>query len=207
MQVDRVVRFPVLTYEVKEKEVLVTLNYSFRKGKLPQDWNSIYPTLLDEAKVLAEPRGSYIIRKIAFRDASGIHLKNTSFVLPGSDMKKLLINSSMVAIFAVTIGKSLEDNVASLVKSGRYTEGVILDAVGSVLVDSVADSINEIIKREAQMFGYKTTPRYSPGYGDLSIQTQPYFLKEVDGEWLGISLSDTNLMIPQKSVTALLGIF
>ena len=128
-------------------------------------------------------------------------------MLPGSDMKKLLINSSMVAIFAVTIGKSLEDNVASLVKSGRYTEGVILDAVGSVLVDSVADSINEIIKREVQMFGYKTTPRYSPGYGDLSIQAQPYFLKEVDGEWLGISLSDTNLMIPQKSVTALLGIF
>ncbi len=207
MQVNKIVKFPVLTYSVSEKEVLVTLNYSFRTGKLPPNWKKIYPPLLDEAKALAEPRGSYIIRRILAKSEDGIHLEGTDFVLPGENMKKLLINSSMVAIFGVTVGKELEENVAHFIESGKYTEGIVLDAIGSVLVDSVADTINDIIKREAQMLGYKTTPRYSPGYGDLSVQTQPYFLKEVDGDWLGIELSNTNLMIPQKSVTALLGIF
>ena len=50
--------------------------------------------------------------------------------------------------------------------------------------------------------------RFSPGYGDLPIETQAKFLAVTDAtKRVGINLSDSFLMIPRKSVTAIIGLF
>ena len=49
--------------------------------------------------------------------------------------------------------------------------------------------------------------RFSPGYGDLPIEVQKDFLPLLDAERrLGITLSESCLMAPSKSVTAIIGV-
>ena len=51
------------------------------------------------------------------------------------------------------------------------------------------------------------TDRYSPGYGDLPLTLQPQLLSLLDAaRQIGLTLTDTCLMTPRKSVTALFGL-
>ena len=78
----------------------------------------------------------------------------------------------------------------------------VYDAVGSALAESVCDEAEKMIKRNS-----KCRPRFSPGYGDFPLSVQRDVLSLVNAERLvGITLTDTNLMLPQKSITAVVGI-
>ena len=49
-------------------------------------------------------------------------------------------------------------------------------------------------------------PRFSPGYGDLSLEVQKEIFSLLDcPRKIGVSLGDSLLMTPSKSVTAIIG--
>ena len=69
------------------------------------------------------------------------------------------------------------------------------------------DRINERIRREAGQDGLYTRPRFSPGYGDLPLSLQREISRILNmPKEIGVSLTDTMLMTPSKSVTALIGV-
>ena len=83
---------------------------------------------------------------------------------------------------------------------------VMLDACGSAWVESGCNAAEEELA--ARFPGRYLTDRFSPGYGDLPLSAQPTFLACLDAtRSLGITATDTNLLIPTKSVTAVLGLF
>ena len=54
--------------------------------------------------------------------------------------------------------------------------------------------------------GKEHTRRFSPGYGDMPIEIQVDILQLLDASRrLGMVLTESNLMIPTKSITALIG--
>ena len=84
-------------------------------------------------------------------------------------------------------------------------EAVIFDACGSAWVESGCDAAEAEIA--ARFKGRYLTDRFSPGYGDLPLSLQPAVLAALDAEKrLGIHLSDSFLMTPSKSVTAVIGV-
>ena len=55
--------------------------------------------------------------------------------------------------------------------------------------------------------GLSLRPRFSPGYGDLDISNQRAMFRILDLERrLGLSLTEGFMMLPEKSVTAIIGI-
>ena len=81
----------------------------------------------------------------------------------------------------------------------------ILDACGSALVEAGCDAAEqEIAQRFPQRF---LTDRFSPGYGDLPLTLQPPLCTALDTRrWLGVHVTDSLLLNPAKSVTAILGL-
>ena len=74
-----------------------------------------------------------------------------------------------------------------------------------VIDDDIA--INELIKIEAKENGYKTHPRFSSGYGDLSLSTQNIFFRLLNcTQKIGLTLMDSFIMAPEKSITAFIGL-
>ena len=79
--------------------------------------------------------------------------------------------------------------------------------MGSALAEQAADAAEAQLRQWAATEGKYLTGRFSPGYGDWDIAVQPMVAAALDTvRKAGLCVTDTNLMTPRKSVTALLGV-
>ena len=75
------------------------------------------------------------------------------------------------------------------------------------MTEEWCDRINERIRLEAEKDGLYLRPRYSPGYGDLPLEMQRDISRILNmPKEIGVSLTQSLLMTPSKSVTALIGV-
>lgn len=126
--------------------------------------------------------------------------------LRGDDIKDHLKNSKYVATMAVTLGVEVEKKIRYYGKID-LTRGVILDSCATALVEEVCDYVEDKIKNLALAGGLNITSRFSPGYGDLPINTQSQILNSLNASRLiGLNVSDSSILLPRKSVTAFIGL-
>lgn len=82
-------------------------------------------------------------------------------------------------------------------------KGIVTDCIGSAAIEAFCDKINLSLYDNPDFL----RPRFSPGYGDLCIDCQR---KIVDflcaNKNIGLSLTESLMMVPKKSVTAIIGI-
>ena len=108
---------------------------------------------------------------------------------------------------ASTVGRDIVERISSEVTSGNAALGVILDSTASQTADSVLDWIMDFINKTIRLEGKRLTKhRYSPGYGDLPLQNQSIIYEAVSMDKLGVTLTPTYIMDPEKSVLAIAGI-
>ena len=77
-------------------------------------------------------------------------------------------------------------------------------ALDTLTLEAVSYTHLDVYKRQRQAF---LTDRFSCGYGDLPVSTQKTFLQVVDAERkIGLHVSESCMLVPEKSVTAIIGI-
>ena len=104
-------------------------------------------------------------------------------------------------LMAVTIGEEFD----RLMEALPVDQAVILDAFGSEAVEGVAESLNRAIEREGVHFGlHRFNWRYSPGYGDLSLETNLVFDELLGLSSVGIKVTERFSLLPLKSITAII---
>lgn len=138
-------------------------------------------------------------------DAEKAIVHIADFSIASNDLAKNLRGCGKVIMFAATIGRDVDLMIQKYQKLDAVKAGV-LQAAGAMLTESLVDSFNEKIKTDAADSGRKAHPRYSPGYGDVSLEVQKLFFKYLDCGKIGLTLMDTLVMAPEKSVTAFIGI-
>ena len=75
-------------------------------------------------------------------------------------------------------------------------------------IEEVCDMCEEEIKKNVAQDGFYTNFRYSPGYGDFPLEYQRRIVTLLGcDKTIGLTVTDSSLLIPQKSVTAIIGIF
>lgn len=126
-------------------------------------------------------------------------------ILPSRDLAARLAGCHAVSILAVTAGGELDAAVDRMTTAGQLVDAAILDAVGSDCVEQAAATMSHWIATTARGAGYSITERYSPGYGDLSLDCQPDILQAVAGSEAGITVLPSLMMLPLKSITAMVG--
>lgn len=148
-------------------------------------------------------RVSYCCVKLEF-DKAGYPI--LPFEQHSEDLKKNLTGCKAVIFFAATIGAGIDMLIRRYERTSP-AKGLIFQGMGAERVEALCDKFNADVEMAANDSGLKTRPRYSPGYGDLTIEVQPQLLGLVDAQKrLGITLNDSYLMSPSKSVTAIIGI-
>ncbi len=104
-------------------------------------------------------------------------------------------------IMAATLGVGT-DRLYEKYNKIFQTKAAVCDATASALIESFCDYVNDFI-----VDGKDAAMRFSPGYGDFDLQYQPHILNFLDAhKKIGISLTDSLMMVPTKSVTAIVGI-
>lgn len=104
-------------------------------------------------------------------------------------------------IMAATLGVSI-DRLHEKYNRILQTKAAVCDAAASALIESFCDYVSDFI-----IDGKDAVMRFSPGYGDFSLSHQTDILNYLDAnKKIGISLTDSLMMVPSKSVTAIIGI-
>ncbi len=129
-----------------------------------------------------------------------------TLIITSKSLFDLLKNSTNVVILAATIGSEISKQVETDMKKGRMSEAVILDAYASETVEEAVNYIQGILDRGMSLQGYKLTRRFSPGYGDIELNSQPKILEFIDSGEIGITINESNIMTPEKSITAFIGL-
>ena len=109
-------------------------------------------------------------------------------------------------LLAATIGPACD----MLVRRASITsaaDAAIYQAAGAAAIEAFLDDMNDKIKAEYEAQGLFLRPRFSPGYGDLKLDHQRDWFRLLDiTKQIGVELTDSLLMVPTKSVTAIIGI-
>ncbi len=152
----------------------------------------------------AQPRYTYRVFDL-LRQAEGLYLKGTGVRLPGDDLAALLRDCQTCVLLAATLGAPVEGLMRRAAVRNR-TAMVILDCCGSAAIEAVCDQAEaHILARHGQ--GLYPTDRFSPGYGDLPLDFQHTALALLDApRQIGLGLTDSCILTPRKSVTAILGL-
>ena len=129
---------------------------------------------------------------------------DNDFLLAGEDIRGILKDCSEVVLFAATLGIEAE-RFLQRAQIRDMSQAVILDACADSAIENVCDHFCEDLA--ALVKPSHLTDRYSPGYGDLPISHQKVIFDVLDvTRRIGVTLTDSGLMLPQKSVTAIIGI-
>lgn len=118
-------------------------------------------------------------------------------------VRTYLSDCKKVVLFAATVGVEMD---RFILKYSRLSpaRGLMMQAIGAERIESLCDDFCKYIDFK---FGHITKPRISPGYGDFKLENQTYFFDMLDcSKRIGVSLNDSMLMSPSKSVTALIGL-
>ncbi len=158
----------------------------------------------EEALIFLQTRG---IWKIYDYDCEKkIVLSEPNFKIFGDSIAKHLNGCEKVICMAVTVGEKIEEEVNRKFQSGEYLSSILIDAAATAAVEQAADSLEKTVALEMAKDGYKMRWRYSPGYGDWDLNQQKNFFEIIGAEEIGMSLSAAMMLIPRKSVTAIIGL-
>ncbi len=128
------------------------------------------------------------------------------FPMGGDDIRQLLSPCCEAVLFAATLGAKVEQ-VLMRYEVTDMAEAVIMDACASVAVENVCDHFEDEMRGIAEDEGLFLTSRVSPGYGDLPLDLQGDMCRILNtSRRIGLTVTETSIMVPRKSVTAIMGI-
>ena len=138
-----------------------------------------------------------------------VHIENETvsfdcFEIVSHNLSTLLRGCDKAILVAATLGVKTD----MLIKRAEVTskaEALILNSIAIAGIEQYMAVLNGYFKNLYN--GYELRPRYSPGYGDVALEYQKVLLDTLDTKRkIGVALSDSLLMTPQKSVSAIIGL-
>lgn len=154
--------------------------------------------------VRSELRANVITRCFAL-DADG-YLAGTVFAPKGDDAGRLLSDSCAAILMAATLGAQSE-RLLLRHQARSSADALLVDAVLSAAIEAVCDEHERILHKDYFQMGLYLTDRFSPGYGDMPLEQTGGICSVLETEKsIGLTVAHSGIMIPRKSVTAILGV-
>ena len=155
---------------------------------------------------LMTPRLLFIKERIKRVEEGRVYLHG-GIRLKSPKLSRTLRDSEELICFVTTIGVEIDFEIKRMMRQGHLSEAFIMDALGSVAVESVAEQFHRRMEREYSQNDKAVTLRFSPGYCDWPIEEQRKLFELFDPNTAGIELNDSCLMTPRKSISAVFGVY
>lgn len=128
------------------------------------------------------------------------------YVFKSKKLSKHLEGCKELFLISATLGVEA-DNLIRRLSVTDISKAAVMQAASAALIESVLDELSKSLENELEGQGLFLKPRFSPGYGDFDIKYQKEVFALLDCQKrIGLSLSDSFMMSPTKSVTAVIGI-
>jgi hypothetical protein len=155
---------------------------------------------------LMSPRLLFTKERIKKIERGRIYLQG-GMTLKSPKLSLALHDSEELICFVTTIGEEIDFEIKGMMRQGRLSEAFVMDALGSVAVESAAEQFHRRMERKYSENNKAVTLRFSPGYCDWPIEEQKKLFELFDSNTAGIELMDSCLMTPRKSISAVFGVY
>lgn len=175
----------ILQLEKDARQMLATLDAAIA----PKALYRVFPLCRDASREAFSLLGA---------DASPV------LTISGQLAASMLADCSHAALLLCTLGLPF-DALLRTQQARSMAQAALMDACGNVLVEEACDQAEQELR---ECFPHlHLTDRFSPGYGDLPLTLQPRLLHLLDAKrQAGVHLTDSCLMNPSKTVTAVIGL-
>ena len=163
-------------------------------------------TLVTNALMRVEHAASkrFVFRRLPCVVADENVVLDNIHIVKSADLAKHLSECREVVVFAATLGVGV-DRLLRRDTLSHPTLAVAEQAAAAAILEAYCDEI--CTQLEKQMSKEYLRPRFSAGYGDFPLSEQRYILRLLDAnKRIGLSCTDSLMLIPIKSVTAIIGI-
>jgi hypothetical protein len=180
-------------------------------GFEPGELQEPFPELIEQALQLV-PKYLQISGAFQIFHNISVHLQNETIQIenqqffPGKIVVSQLNEATQLALFVCTSGSGISELSKQKAAEGDEMMAYVLDVIGSVTVDKATGKLQEKILDEVKQGGFSITDPFSPGYCNWSVAEQHKLFSLLPSQICGITLSDSALMYPIKSVSGITGI-
>lgn len=195
-----------INIQLPERDILFRLKYNVHKTVVDPDSLARIKGIMAKGFRLCQPQGVWgrwdindiIEESVIFE--SGVEINSASIA-------KLLTGCHSAVFMAATVGPGIVEMASQAVLSGDGGSAIIFDAVGSETAEAAIEWVNayigSIIKKKGEVL---TSMRFSPGYGDFKLEYQRLFYEMLQLGNMGVTLTKSFILVPEKTVTAIAGI-
>lgn len=192
--------FPI---NINERAVRRHLGYK-PSSKVSDRIEEMLQEALDRAVELSKPAGIYFIDKINAHTDDEVSLV-CGLKIQSKQVSRLLRNCVEMLVFAGTVGPDAETEAAGMMKEDPAA-ALLLDTAAGEAAEGAVDYLHRLVQSDTHRRGLHLTPRFSPGYGDWSLEAQKDIFAYLDAGGIGINLTPSCMMIPRKSVSGIVGL-
>lgn len=177
-----------------------------KAGQMPdKDITSAANMAIERICTATRARACY--KELPVELLGGGEIRLGSLRLESTNLESRLSGCSSAYVFAATVGSEV-DRIIRAESTRSSLSGLCADAAGSAAIECACDEVNEQIRVACEREGKHTKTRFSAGYGDLSIEYQKDICSLLETKKnIGVALGEGGMMNPQKSVTAIIGVY
>ena len=184
--------------------------YKFLKIRKSSDkfetMHKLVADLYAEYRGAFEPRYRFEISKVASGQSGTFSiLLDSGASFTGKGIHKLLLHARYAAVFLITVGEKIDEIMAGLSQK-EFTEAFFLDGIASTMTDGLQQLLESELKTEAAKLSCALGARFAPGYAHWDLKEQAKLFKLLKAEEIGMQLSETYFMLPQKSISGVYGL-
>jgi hypothetical protein len=174
-------------------------------GGLPDRVEELYATAERMLVQSVEPRG--IVASISVDDFASVY-RGQGFNEPTSVVADIFPHADHLALFTVTLGAATSHEITEGFATHDFALASMLDAMASESADLAAERAERRFERALREAGWRTPDggvlRYSPGYCGWDVTGQKQLFQYLSPERIGVTLTDSCLMQPLKSVSGVM---
>ncbi len=134
-----------------------------------------------------------------------LNVNDTQFNI-GHDVSLMLRSADKVVLFACTLSEGLDSIITKYKSNNQYLEAYLMDIIGTVIIGKTAEKVLEEIKSDKSFEGNKITNTISPGNCGWPVEEQKKLFSLLPDSFLNITLNESGMMHPVKSLTGVIGI-
>ena len=157
---------------------------------------------MQKAFARLRPRGRWKLLRIVCKNAGEVVLDDL-WKIKSRKFAEFVQSADYLYLSAVTIGSELPQTMEQAQSAGNMFEAAVFDAVGSECADLAIELLQKIAAAELLRNGWLLSQRrFSAGYGGVELFHQQEIFKQLELEDMQMSLTESFIIQPEKSVTA-----
>lgn len=198
------------SYNFYELEIFpndIAKQMGFYENHIPDPYSDLINKILKLSSSIVRARAGFSFFDRVYSDPKNFKLtiKNQTFFL-GEIITAQLSGANSCALFVCTAGDEIEQESRKFAENGDQIQSYIYDVLGSIVAEKMRMKIEHELKNEMDYLGFGISYPFSPGYCGWNISEQTKLFSLLPKNFCGITLSNSILMTPVKSVSGIIGV-